>query len=126
MDTVEMATQFPAVGTGFGTFAVAYPLYRSATVRYFYDHAHNDALQALAEGGIVGAVLLLLILIPLIRAVLGALTGDAGLMAVGIAAGLSALLLHGLVDFNFHIPSNAALAAILAGAVFGQRWTPRS
>ena len=39
-----MATDFPAVGSGFGTFAVAYPLYRSPEIRLFYRHTHNDVL----------------------------------------------------------------------------------
>ena len=40
-------------------------------------------------------------------------------LAVGAAAGLSALLLHALIDFNFHIPANAVVAAVLAGLLFG-------
>jgi hypothetical protein len=47
------------------------------------------------------------------------LTRRAGLLAVGAAAGLSALLLHALIDFNFHIPANAVVAAVLAGLLLG-------
>jgi O-antigen ligase len=125
-DTWAMALDFPVVGTGFGTFSVVYPLYRSPEVRAFFDHAHNDALQAFAEGGAIGVVFLGMILAPVGRRIVGAFAGALGTMAIGFAAGLTALLLHGLIDFNFHIPSNAALAAILGGALLGLSWNPRT
>lgn len=122
-DALEMAAAFPLFGTGFGTFAAAYPAFRSPSVRLLYEHAHNDAVQACSEGGIVGVALLLMLLVPVvIRAVRG-LTGASGALAAGVGAGALALLLHGTVDFNFHIPSNAALGAILAGALLGLTWS---
>jgi hypothetical protein len=47
-------------------------------------------------------------------------------MVTGAAFGMGALLVHGLLDFNFHIPANAAIAAILAGVLFGTSWNGRS
>lgn len=124
-DTAFMILDFPVCGTGFGSFSATYPLYRSPGVRLFYDHAHNDALQFIAEGGLLSGVLLGLVLLPVAKRVVGSLSGGRTL-AAGFSAGLIALLLHGLVDFNFHIPSNAALAAILAGAVLGASWNSRT
>lgn len=121
-DTLAMARAHPWVGTGYGTFAAAYPVYRSPEVRYFYSHAHNDLLQAAAEGGLLGIVFLGLLLVPLLGALVRCLAGAGGVLAVGFAAGLTALLLHGLIDFNFHIPANAATGAVLAGALLGLRW----
>jgi len=118
-DTATLAVSFPVVGSGFGTFAQVYPVFRSPEVRAFYAHAHNDLLQAWAEGGTVGLVLLALILIPLLVEIVRATSGSKGTLAIGIAAALTAFLLHGLVDFNTHIPANAATAAILAGTLFG-------
>ena len=60
-DTVRIAADFPLFGTGYGTFAEIYPMYRSPEVRKFYRHAHNDGLQAIAEGGIAGACFLILL-----------------------------------------------------------------
>lgn len=118
-DTAAMAARFPITGTGFGTFAEVYPRYRSPEVRLLYQHAHNDALQFLAEGGAIGVGFLLCVLIPVARRGTAGLGGAFGVLGVGAAAGLVALLLHSLVDFNFRIPSNAALAAILGGVVLG-------
>jgi O-antigen ligase len=125
-DTWAMALDFPVVGTGFGTFSAVYPLYRSPEVRLFFDHAHNDALQAFAEGGVIGMVFLGMILVPVGRRIIGAFAGTGGTLAIGFASGLMALLLHELIDFNLHIPSNAALAAILAGTLLGLSWNRRT
>ncbi len=121
LDSLELIGDFPIFGTGFGTFASAYPLARSAEVRKFFAHAHNDVIQAGVEGGAIGLALLLLLLIPLSRRIWNAVTGRYGTLAVGFAAGSVAVLLHALVDFNFHIPANAATAAVLAGGLFGCR-----
>ncbi len=125
-DTLAMAADFPVVGTGFGTFSAIYPVYRSQEVRHFWAHAHNDLLQAGAEGGLLGIVLLLLVVVPIVIVAVRALTGAKGTLGIGFAAGLLAVLLHGLIDFNFHIPANAAIASILAGTLLGLPWVDRS
>jgi O-antigen ligase len=118
-DTLSMAAAFPLAGTGFGTFAAAYPLFRSPEVRLFYSHAHNDLLQLASEAGILGLACLALLLRPVVTSIVRGLAGAAGSLAVGLAAGLLVALIHSLVDFNFHIPANGATAAILAGGLLG-------
>jgi len=124
-DTVRMAAAFPACGTGFGTFPAAFPRYRSPEVRLFFSNTHNDALQLAAEGGLTALLLLAPLVWTVGRHAWGALAGRKGRLAVGFAAGLAALLVHSLVDFHFHIPSNAATIAILAGTVMGLPWRRR-
>jgi len=125
LDTLQIAAAFPLTGAGFGSFAAVYPAFRSADVRLFYAHAHNDLIQAAAEGGFVGLALLACLVLAAARNVVRAVAGSMGPLAVGVGAALGATLLHGLVDFNFHIPANAATAAILAGALEGLAWTAR-
>ncbi len=121
-DTLRMAGAFPVSGTGFGTFVAAYPRHRSPEVRLLFKNAHNDALQFTAEGGLLALALLVPLLAPLGVHTWGALRRRKGRLAVGFAAGLLALLVHSLMDFHFHIPSNAATIAVLAGAVLGLPW----
>jgi len=121
-DTLRLGAAFPAVGCGFGSFAAVYPAFRSGDVRKFYAHAHNDPLQAAAEGGLVGVLLLTLALASLLAVALRAVGGAKGVLGVGLAVGLAVFGLHSLVDFNAHIPSNAATAAVLAGALWGLPW----
>ncbi len=124
-DTLRLAAAFPVAGTGFGTFERVYPSFRSPEVRLHYSHAHSEPLQWLAEGGLVGALLLLAALVPLLRRAVACLSGSAGALPVGLAAGLAAIGLHGFVDFPLRIPALAGLAAVLAGAVLGARWNTR-
>jgi O-antigen ligase len=126
LDTLALPLSYPVTGCGFGAFAASYPLVRSAEVRSFFAHAHNDPLQLLAEGGLLGSGLLLCILFPLLRQMVRALDGAKGRLAVGFATGLAAMMLHSLVDFPFHIPANAATGAVLAGVLFGSPWQAES
>jgi O-antigen ligase len=121
-DSLNMVAAFPFVGSGYGTFAAAYPFFRSPEIRLLYKHAHNDLLQAIVEGGAVGAIFLALLMIPILRAIAGGVSGRRGTLAVGFAAGLIVFLLHSLIDFNLHIPANAATASIIAGTLLGLSW----
>lgn len=125
-DTLRMTRAHALAGTGLGTFAAAYPSYRSPRVRLFYAHAHNDLLQFAAEAGVPGLSLLILLLAILIARARRGLGGGYGPLGAGFAAALLAILLHGLVDFNFHIPANAAVAAVLAGSLEGLHWRSAS
>jgi O-antigen ligase len=124
-DTIRMIRAFPAAGCGFGTFTWAFPAFSSPQIRLHYTHAHNDALQLGAEGGLPSLLLLAIVLAALARSLVGALKGEDPVVA-GAGLGLAALLAHGLIDFNFHIPANAAIAAVLAGVLFGASWNDRS
>ena len=117
-DTWRIFLAHPLVGTGLGTLVVVYPRYSSFYNGLTVDHAHNDYLELLADTGIVGGLCGL--------SFLGLLSwqGLAGLQSAGshcaramIAGSLAAcagLLLHSLVDFNLHIPSNALIFLLLS------------
>ncbi len=135
-DMLAMVRDHPLWGTGLGTFAAVYPRYKSFEDTLLWDHAHNDLFELLAETGIVGAFCLLLFLTGL-WSLWKAARGGAdspeeryrrGAIA-GIFTGCVGLLLHGLVDFQFHIPATALTFAILYGLGLGlarmARWRPR-
>ena len=78
----------PLMGVGLGAYETAYPIYSQddgaiALGRsYAVDRAHNDYLQLVAEGGIVGGVLALWFIVSIFRAVVRgaqAAADDAGL-----------------------------------------------
>ena len=125
-DTLQLSREFPLTGSGLGTFASVYPTVRSPNVRFYFAHAHNDLLQFAAEAGWVAALWMALILAQLISRIAAAMRGRHGPLAVGLAIGLSAALLHALIDFSFHLPANAATATILAGALWGLPCAKRS
>ncbi len=105
-DVVEIIKDYPLVGTGFGTFLSIYPLYKTINDQLIYDHAHNDYLELLTDGGIIGFLLagwfVLTILFhgwKMIR-----LRNDhySILLGIGSMAGILAILCHSVTDFNLH------------------------
>lgn len=125
-DTIRMIAAFPASGCGFGAFTEVFPSFAAPAIRLHYTHAHNDLLQLGAEGGLIALALLGVFLAAIAASLFKALRSGVDPVSTGAAFGLAALLIHGLVDFNFHIPANAAIAAVLAGVLFGGSWNGRS
>jgi O-antigen ligase len=118
-DSLRIFRDHPWLGTGLGSFATVYPPYRSFSSDLEWDHAHNDYAEALAETGIAGAVVILsalgLFVFLAFRNLDERLASSAGWIALGAALGCCGLLVHGLADFNLHIPANAAWFSFLAG-----------
>ena len=55
--TVDIIKNHPLIGTGLGRLAWSIPATIRATALYRLEQAHNDYLQVLSDGGIVGAAL---------------------------------------------------------------------
>jgi len=126
---VLMAASSPVVGHGLGSFHDAYPRFKAAHGRIRVEHAENDYLEVLAEGGLVGTGLVIAGAGLLLLGGRNATAADRTVRGIGLGAtaGLVALAVHSAVDFNLRIPSNAALAALLAAAAAGAAGTrPRS
>lgn len=111
-DTLEMARRHPVLGVGVGCFEAVFPSYASQPTDLRWTHAHDDIVEALAETGVVGGVVLLWGLVTFLRLAfrkLGkTLQTDWGWVRVGAVVGVLGLLAHSLVDFNLRIPANAA------------------
>lgn len=109
----------PLVGTGLGTLVSVFPRYDIAYDGKVVDHAHNDYIEGLAETGLIGGMCGFAFLFLLLRDALARLREEQGHFSFALHAGaLTAacgLLLHSFVDFNLHIPSNAALFLTQAG-----------
>lgn len=127
-DTFVIFLHFPVVGTGGGTFADIYPMYRSFVADIVYLYAHNDYLQFLAEIGIVSIILFIAFFDLLIERLIRILHRDLNrLSIIQIAAfcSLVCLGLHSLTDFSFQIPAIAVLGAIITGIFFSHYHTER-
>jgi O-antigen ligase len=110
----------PLFGTGIGTYRWVFPGYKDERFGgNFYEHAHNDFLELLGEQGFVGATLLvlpvLLILFRIVRAYGETRDPLARGALFAAISGTVAILVHGLVDFNLHIPANALYFVALLG-----------
>jgi O-antigen ligase len=108
----------PIKGAGLGSLVAVYPRYETLYDGYLVDHVHNDYMELLAEMGILGGLCGLTFLWILIREARKSFTVEQGHFSRAVHAGaiaaLCGLLLHSLVDFNLHIPSNALLFLLQA------------
>ena len=115
--TLDVIKHQPIVGGGLGSFGVIYTRYDSANGLYRLEQAHNDYLQILADGGIVGGLLGLSFLVILFRQGLTRRATEDKFrrgVATGALAGCLAVLVHSAFDFTLHTTSNALLFLVLA------------
>lgn len=129
---LEVFLARPVAGWGWGTFRYVYPAFKEAGVWYSVSHAHNEFLQLLAEGGVVGfslvAFSLVLALTVLVKRHSARPGSVGGLLALGAAGSLVYAAVHSGFDFILRLPANALLLAALVGLGLsgesGSRETP--
>jgi O-antigen ligase len=120
-DTLRLIASSPLVGSGFGAYADALPRFKTAAGHLGIEHAESDHLELLAEGGLLagflGAVAVLVLLLLGLKSLR---TSEhrivRSLLAAALAGGVT-VYVHSGFDFNLRIPSNALMAALLAGVV---------
>src|SRR6266404_6034865 len=117
-DTGHIFLDNPVSGTGLVTLQIVYPQYESLYDGKIVNHTHNDYLEALAETGILGGLCCAWFLGVLLSESLKRLrqlhNSFAGALQLSGLVACAGFLVHGLVDFNLHIPSNAFLFFLLA------------
>ncbi len=122
----ELFRQHWAIGSGLETFEDLFPGVRPFATDKIWTHAHNDWLQFLAETGVAGAALGLWILCAAAMQAwrnLKETSGTAtGAILIGMMTGCLGLMIHGWLDFNFHVPANAANFAVLAAVLTRRGW----
>jgi O-antigen ligase len=115
-NSLRLMADHPIVGTGLGTFPVAYTRYDPGTGSDFINAAHNDYLQLVCETGSIGGLAMGLFLICLAQfSARSLMTGD-GLhqaVALGASVGCFGILVHSLVDFHLQNPGTAMLFLML-------------
>lgn len=115
-DTLRIFRDHPWLGIGLGSFNTVFPQYRTFPTDFGWAHAHNDYAEALAETGAAGGALIVLSLAMFFglafRQLPAGSADPAGWVRLGAAVGCCGLLVHSLVDFNLHIPANAAWFAV--------------
>src|SRR5216684_6848302 len=117
-DTWRIFLHHPVTGTGQGTLQIVYPPYESLYDGKIVNHAHNDYLEALAETGLLGGLCCAWFVVVLLRVSFKRLrqvgNSFAGALQLSGLVAASGFLVHSLVDFNLHIPSNDFLFFLMA------------
>jgi hypothetical protein len=123
----EIFTAHPLLGSGGGSYNLAFESVRPEG--FFKDPiwAHSEYLNLLSDYGLIGAFCVLLVVVAFVRALTSASSestggrqrvsdwSDSSALRTGIRVGLLALALHAAVDFHFRLPGLVVPAALLAG-----------
>ncbi len=122
---------YPAFGTGGGTFYVTYPRYRAEGSTGFFDHAHMDYAEFASEGGVIGITFLLGFALTTFATALKVLKERSNPLYRGVAfgafMGMVAIGLHATVEFVLQIPAVAfAFVTLCAGPWIGQKGRSRA
>lgn len=118
----------PWFGTGAFSFFYYGRLFRNPAVQHDPIHVHNDYLQLLADYGVIGAILFLVLLVVHLGAGLAGMRvlvrrlsqmqesqGDGLALVIGAISVIGAYMVHSVVDFNMHLTVNALLIGFLFG-----------
>jgi len=112
----------PLLGSGVGSHQEVYPLYLNESLPIEYTHAESGYLQVASEMGTGGLVLLLSGIGLCARWCVQSLRyaeSKRVLACVGAtSAGLTASVLHSLVDFVWYIPACMSITTILVACTF--------
>lgn len=112
----EIVRDHPIFGAGLGTLVAVYPRYETFYDGRVVEHVHDDYMEGLAETGLVGGLCGITFLTLLYKQARRNFEAEQGHFSRALHAGaivaLAGLLLHSVVDFNLHIPSNALLFLI--------------
>lgn len=122
INMLALVPSFPVFGCGYGTLQYVEPLVRRQTdllkmPHLLVDHAHNDYLEGLVEGGFVRFALMLavvfLIAIHGFRAMRRYAGRKPAAWAFGGMMAFLAVAIHSAFDFSIQTPAVACLAAVL-------------
>lgn len=117
-DTWRIFLEHPFLGTGMGTLQSVFPKYETLYDGKVVNHTHNDYLEALAETGTAGgaccAWFLAILFLAGVRRIRQRSSGLQATLQMGALISCIGLLIHSVVDFNLHIPSNALLFFLLS------------
>jgi O-antigen ligase len=115
--TVDIIKDHPLLGTGLGAFSAAYTLYDTGNGLYRLEQAHNDYLQILSDGGVVGGALGLAFVALLFWTALRRMQSHDRFrrgVALGALSGCAGVLVHSFFDFTLHTTANALCFLVLA------------
>ena len=119
--SIKNIRQHPLVGSGIGTFSWGFSSFRSEELgRVGPRFAHNDYLHMGVEMGVLAPLIMIWIFIIAIRT--GLTIVSSHLDILGCCVGVLSLVLHGLVDFNFHIPANMLLFVAYAAFIMNKSY----
>jgi putative inorganic carbon (HCO3(-)) transporter len=108
--TWQMVKAHPVLGVGLGGYWAAIPAFHNASGTMTPQEAHNDYLELLASGGVVGLAIgiwFAVVIFKRTRENLRSPNRFRRATCFGAAIGLTGVAVHSLVDFGLHTIVNA-------------------
>jgi O-antigen ligase len=108
----------PIAGAGLGGFWAEVPVYHSASGVLTPQQAHNDYLELVASGGLLGAALFIWFAAVFIRQArfsVKAAEGFQRAVSLGAIISVAGVGVHSIVDFGLHITINGVVFVALLG-----------
>jgi O-antigen ligase len=114
--TWKLIVSHPLLGVGMGGYWAAIPEFHDASGTMTPQEAHNDYLELLASGGLIGLALgiwFAVIVFRRIRRNLASASRFRRAASFGAAIGIAGVAVHSLVDFGLHTLANALVFTTL-------------
>jgi O-antigen ligase len=114
--TLKMFAAHPLLGVGMGGYWVGITAYHDASGTMTPQEAHNDYLELLSSGGLIGfaiGVWFIVAVVRLARKNRAADTGYQRALRLGAILGIAGVAAHSLVDFGLHMIANAVVLLVL-------------
>jgi O-antigen ligase len=110
--SLKMFAANPILGTGLGGYWIGITAYHDASGTMTPQEAHNDYLELLSSGGLIGFAIGVWFVVAVVRRVRQNLSADIGFkraVRFGAVLGLAGIAAHSLVDFGLHMIANAVV-----------------
>jgi O-antigen ligase len=114
--TWKMFAANPILGVGMGGYWAAVPKFHDASGRMTPQEAHNDYLELLASGGLVGVALAIWFAVVVFRRArenVGSRSRFRRAVVFGSLVGIAGVAVHSLFDFGLHLIVNALVFTTL-------------
>jgi len=114
--TLKMFAAHPIAGIGLGGYWIGITAYHDASGLMTPQEAHNDYLELLSSGGVIGFAIGIWFVVAVIKKARQGLLADVGYMRavrLGAILGIVGVAAHSLVDFGLHILVNAVVLLTL-------------
>ena len=110
--SVKLFAAHPVFGVGLGAYWPGISAHHDASGALVPQEAHNDYLELLASGGLVGLVFGVWFSVSVFRLARQQLWSSTGFMRaarLGAVVGIAGVAVHSLFDFGLHLLSNAVV-----------------
>lgn len=114
--TLKMFAAHPILGVGLGGYWIGITAYHDASGLMTPQEAHNDYLELLSSGGVIGFALGVWFIVAVVgkaRENLLNATGYIRAVRLGAILGIAGVAVHSIVDFGLHILVNAVVLLTL-------------